>query len=291
MLVLAVAALGWSEGQADTKERVTIRMFTTDAGVPVPTGVDPSDNWLVNILEKYANVDLVLEIPAYQDLTTKLRLLLASQNLPDIVRGTSQTDMDKAADDGAFIDLEKYYNKSTLMQKAVAKPLADMARSPKGLLYGIPCLNTAALGDLVNVVRLDFLDKYGKKPGTVEEWIDFVRWYHANYPNAVPMTTRIGTDNIWWTGEVFFLWYGVRPYNFSIRGGKVVRDFTLPEFREPLAHFRQMYAEGIYDKEFMNNQTTVWVNKLYGKDVVMFSYMNYQVAQNAYIFNQNFAPR
>jgi len=43
--------------------------------------------------------------------------------------------MDKAADDGAFVDLEKYYNKSTLMQKAVAKPLADGRRQSARLKY------------------------------------------------------------------------------------------------------------------------------------------------------------
>jgi ABC-type glycerol-3-phosphate transport system substrate-binding protein len=290
ILAVALAAPAWSSGSEEvtSKERVTIRMFTTDAGVPVPQGVDISNNWFINILEDYANVDLILEVPEYQDLTTKLRLLLASQNLPDIVRGTSVADMDKAADDGAFVDLQKYYDKSPVMQKWVTPALADMARSPKGLLYGMPQLNLATLGDMVNVTRGDFVAKYGKMPKTVEEWVEFLRWAKKTYPNSYPITTRIGTDNIWWTGETFFYWYGLRVYDFSIRGGHVVQDFTLPEFKEPLAIFQKMYAENVYDKEYMSNQTTQWVNKIYGKDVVLWSYMNYQVAQYAYTFSTNF---
>jgi putative aldouronate transport system substrate-binding protein len=290
ILAVALAAPAWSSSQSEaaSTERVTIRMFTTDAGVPVPQGVDPSDNWFIKILEDYANVDLILEIPEYQELTTKLRLLLASQNLPDIVRGTSTSDMDKAAEDGAFVDLQKYYDKSPVIQKYITPALADMARSPKGLLYGMPSLNLVTLGDMVNVTRGDFVEKYGKMPTTVDEWADFLRWAKKTYPNSYPITTRIGTDNVWWTGETFFYWYGLRVYNFSLRNGHVVRDFTLPEYREPLAIFQKLYAEGVYDKEYMSNQTTQWVNKIYGKDVVLWSYMNYQICQYAYTFSTNF---
>lgn len=286
---LAVAPV-WAKGsgEAAATEKVTLRMFTTDAGVPVPQGVDISDNWFIKILEDYANVDLILEVPAYADYTTKLRLLLASQNLPDIVRGTSVADTDKAADDGAFVDLQKYYDKSAVMQKIVTPALADMARSPKGLLYGMPSINLVTLGDMVNVTRGDFVQKYGKMPKTVEEWVAFLQWAKKTYPNSYPITTRIGTDNVWWTGETFFYWYGLRVYDMSIRGGHVVQDFTLPEFKEPLAIFQKLYGENVYDKEYMSNQTTQWVNKIYGKDVVLWSYMNYQICQYAYTFSTNF---
>ncbi len=176
MLVLAVAALGWSEGQADTKERVTLRMFTTDAGVPVPQGVNPSDNWFVNIVEKYANVDLVVEIPAYQDAHHQAA---AAARLAEPARHRarpSTVDMDKAADDGAFLDLEKYYNKSTLMQKVVTKDLVDMARSPKGLLYGIPALNTRRSATSSTSCARDFYGQYGKKADHRRGVNEFLRW-------------------------------------------------------------------------------------------------------------------
>ncbi len=289
LLVLVAAALGWSEAGAESKERVTLTMFSTDSGVPVPQGIDPSDNWFVKIIEDYANVDLVLEIPVYQDVTTKLRLLLASRNLPDIVHGFGVADMDAAAKDGAFLDLEKYYNKSTLMQSFVTKDLANMARSPEGLLYGMPGLNTQALGDPINSLRGDVMDKYGKMPTTVDEYNEFLRWYRKTYPDAVPFTLRISATDIWFCGESVFLWWGLRPYAFTVRGGKLVRDFTLPEYVEVLELYNQWYKEGILDKDFMSNSVvTNWINKIYGKSVTLWSYANWQIAFNGYTFNQNF---
>lgn len=289
LLVLVAAALGWSTGSADTKERLTLTMFSTDSGVPVPQGIDPSDNWFIKLIEDYANVDLVLEIPVYQDVTTKLRLLLASRNLPDIVHGFGVADMDAAAKDGAFIDLEKYYNKSGLMQKWVTKDLANMARSPEGLLYGMPGINTQALGDPINALRGDVIDKYGKLPTTVDEYNEFLRWYHKNYPDQVPFTLRISATSIWFCGESAFLWWGLRPYDFTVRGGKLVRDFTLPEYVKPLELMNQWYKEGIFDQDFMSNSVVSnWVNKLYGKGVALWSYANWQIAFNGYTFNQNF---
>src|SRR5512143_2402999 len=84
---LLTLSLAWSSGQSDagasSGQRVKITMFMGNSGVAQPAGVDPSNNWAINIIEKYANVDLEVEIPNYQDFPTKMNLLLASGNLPD----------------------------------------------------------------------------------------------------------------------------------------------------------------------------------------------------------------
>jgi len=86
-----IAAMGaWASGGGESvaaAERVTLHMFMGNSGVPHPEGLDPNDNWFCKIIEDYANVDLIYEVPAYQDFVTKLNLLLASGNLPDIVHG------------------------------------------------------------------------------------------------------------------------------------------------------------------------------------------------------------
>ncbi len=74
-------------GARSAGKRVKLTMFMGNSGLAQPTGVDPSNNWAINVIEDYANVDLELEIPAYNDFPTKLNLLLASGNLPDIVHG------------------------------------------------------------------------------------------------------------------------------------------------------------------------------------------------------------
>ena len=84
--LLFVASFSWAAGagEAAATERVTIHMFMGNSSLAHPADLDPSDNWAINVVEDYANVDLIVEVPNYQEWATKHRLLLASGNLPDI---------------------------------------------------------------------------------------------------------------------------------------------------------------------------------------------------------------
>jgi putative aldouronate transport system substrate-binding protein len=291
-LALMLAANAWTAGQSDagaTSERLTLTMFMSNAGVPHPEGLDPSDNWALKIVEDYANVDLILEVPAYQDFPTKLNLLLASGNLPDIVHGYSPTEMNQAADAGAFIDLKKLYDASPVMQKVVPAEALELARSPGGKYWAIPRMNSGQLSGQTNAVRLDLWEQYngGKNPGTVEGWMDYLRWIKRTIPDSIPLTGRQVGENIWNSQDTFFIWYGVQPYRFRVQGGQVIHEFTLPAYAEAVGVFRQLYADGVLDKEFAANPTPQWVNKLYGRNVGMFTYPAHQILLNAASFNKN----
>ena len=285
LLVLAVAALGWSEGQTDTKERVTIRMFTTDSGVPVPQGVDPSDNWLVNILEEYANVGpdpRDPRVPGPHDQTAAAaRLAEPAGHRARHLDGRHGQGRRRRRVRGPREVLRQVHGHA---EERSPGPRGHGAQ-PQGPALRHARLNTATLGDMVNVdarrlhreVRQEAHDRrgVGRLPALDQEDLPELGPHHHAHRHGQRLVDRRDLLPL------------VRPagYDFSIRGGHVVRDFTLPEYTRAHRHLPQMYAEGMYDKEFMNNQTTVWVNKIYGKDVVLWSYMNYQVAQYGYTFS------
>ena len=282
LLALCLTPLSWSsaESEAAAEETVTIHMFMGNSGVPHPADVDPSSNWAIDVVEKLANVDLILEVPNYQDFATKINLLLASGNLPDIVHGWQKADLENAADAGAFIDHKPYYDNSPIMQARVSQLAFDLAATPNGLHFAMPMVMSAREPGWGNLVRYDLLEEYngGEFPGTIDGYLDFLRWVRDTYEGSTPLSSRLAWGGrLFATADAFFLWYGVPPYGTRIQDGTVHHNFTLPAMKEALKLWRQVFEEGILDPEFATSDTAAWVQKRSERQVSMFSNATDQV--------------
>ncbi|WP_379186643.1 extracellular solute-binding protein [Paenibacillus solisilvae] len=233
----------------------------SNSGLAYPDGVDPSNNPYINIIENYANVDLQMDVPGYQDFKTKLDLLLASGKLPDIVHSTYPDDMNKAGDQGAFIDLKSYYDKSPVIQKYITPQMMELAKSPSGHYYRIPMAWDKGPQGSGVLVRYDLVQKYnnGKWPESVDEWIAMMRKMHQAEPNSLVMSNRvINTTGLAYGGTPIYSWYGALPYQIRVQDGKVMSTFTLPEYRAATIVMKQLYDEGILDKEFATKDLDGW---------------------------------
>jgi hypothetical protein len=255
------------------EERIKLKMFMGNSGLPYPAGVDASNNDFIKIVEDYANVDLELEVPNYEDFQTKFQLLLSSNNLPDIVHTYYTADAYKAADQGAFIDLKSYYDKSTAIQKYITSTMMEDAKSASGHYYRIPMAWDKSPDGFGNWTRKDMIDKYngGKMPETVDEWVAYLKVIKKTFPNSTPLTARGGGLNAFSFGYTFFKWYGAMPYYYRVTNGKVVSTFTLPEYKACVELFKQLYKEGILDKEFITNDYDKFSAKVQNNQVVLFS--------------------
>jgi putative aldouronate transport system substrate-binding protein len=210
VMVLALfTATVWAEGgqeQRTATVKPVVNMFMGNSGVPQPSGTDPSDNWAINIVEEYAGVDLVLEIPGYQDFTTKLNLLLASGSLPDVVHGYG-AELTKAGDAGAFTNLKPFYDRSGQMQKVVTPIQMDLAKSQvTGRWWAVPMTATGLESGNGSIIRWDLLEQYngGRFPDTVEGYIDFLRWVKNNIPDSIPLSGQTSGDRLFVISETFF---------------------------------------------------------------------------------------
>ncbi|WP_409345177.1 extracellular solute-binding protein [Paenibacillus sp. MBLB4367] len=249
-----------------------MKMFMGNSGIPHPEGVDPSNNPYINIVKEYANVDLELEVPNSTDFKTKFNLMLSSGNLPDIVHTFYPTEAYQRADEGAFIDLKSYYDKSPVVQKYITPEMMEIAKSTSGHYYRIP-MSWASVpqGDGV-IMRYDLVSKYnnGKIPETVEEWIELLRKIKKAEPDSIPLSNRVVNEMaITYTGLPFFYWYGAKPFTYRVEGGKAVSTFTLPEYKAAVQVMKQLYDEGILDKEFATTDTPKYVDKLKNRNVVL----------------------
>lgn len=276
----ALSSWGAAASEAAADETVTIRMFMGNSGIPHPADVDPSSNWALDVVEELANVDIILEVPNYQDFATKINLLLASGNLPDIVHGWQKADLENAADAGAFIDHQPYYDDSPIMQARVSQLAFDLAATPNGLHFAIPMVMSARDPGWGNLVRYDLLEEYngGEFPGTIDGYLDFFRWVRDTYADSTPLSSRLAWGGrLFATADTLFLWYGVPPYGTRIENGAVQHNFTLPAMKEALKLWRQVFEEGILDPEFATSDTAAWVQKRRERHVSMFSNATDQV--------------
>jgi putative aldouronate transport system substrate-binding protein len=257
---------------AKTEEkRIKMSMFMNNSGIVHPEGVDPSNNPYINIVEDYANVDLELEVPNYTDFKTKFNLMLSSGNLPDILHTVYPDETNQRGDEGAFLDLKAFYDKSPILKKYITPEMMEMAKSSSGHYYRIPMSWTSVpQGDGV-MVRYDLVVKYngGKWPETVEEWIELLRKIKKDDPNSLPMTNRVVNEfGIAYGGLPIFYWYGARPNSYRIDGGKVVSTFTLPEYKAAVGVMKQLYDEGLLDKEFATTDGAKWSEKKKNRNVL-----------------------
>ena len=283
-LVCSVALAGCSGGKEEnaqgtdgsgtkTAERVKLKMFMGNSGMAHPDGVDPSNNPYINFIKDKAGVDLELEVPGYQDFKTKFNLMLSSGTLPDLVHTWYPTDAYVSADQGAFLDLKKFYDQSDVVKKVITPEMMEMAKSPSGHYYRIPMRNTSAPQGSGVAVRYDLLVKYnnGKYPETLDQWIDLMRRIHAAEPNSIVMSNRVANQDtaLGFGGLPIFAWYGALPYQYRVQGGKVYSTFQLPEYRAAVETMKQLYDEGILDKEFATNDNAKYGDKKTNKNVLL----------------------
>lgn len=242
------------------EQKVTLSMIMSDSGVKMPSGFDPNNNAYINIVEKYANVELKVEIPPYADFLTRLQLVLASGNMPDVIHTTgtwSGTPTYNAADEGAFLDLKPYYDKSQVVKKYITPEMMAYAAKVTGKNYYIPGSNLTTPKGRGPLGRYDLIAKYNKGvwPESIDEWIAFAREVKKNIPNALIFTGRTSGNTLFSFGsDAFFGWYGVAPTNsYQVRDQKVVNIFTLPEYREAVTVYRSLFNEGLLDQEFSSS--------------------------------------
>lgn len=256
----------------NSKKTETLTMVMSNSGLTVPDGVDVSNNEFINIVKKYANVDLKISEPSYQDFETKITLMLSSGNIPDIVHTYLNTDADKKGDEGAFIDLKSYYDKSKMIQKYITPQMMELAKSASGHNYRIPMAYDQAPQGSWIVARGDLVKKYNnnKFPTSVDEWLNLFRAEKKADPKSMPLSNRItGDQGINYGGAVIYDMFGANPYGTRIQNGKVISNFSLPECKKATQIMKQMYDEGILDKEFATNDDSKWFAKKKNNNVIV----------------------
>ncbi|MBW7454876.1 extracellular solute-binding protein [Paenibacillus sepulcri] len=224
------------------------------------TGETLTDNrWTRMFKEKVGvTVEYKMLAPDTTSYDQKLKLSMASGDLPDIFQVDQPADMKQLMDAGAVEEMGPLYDQyASPLLKSIIESETDRIFEPvtsDSKRYGIPLKMPSTNGYNHLWIREDWLTKLGlSRPKTMDDVLAIARAFAKNDPdgNGQDDTFGLEIDNDFRYNMQGLFWaYNAYPLNWIEKDGKVDRGVVQPEMKEPLALLQTMFKEGLLDKEF-----------------------------------------
>lgn len=227
---------------------LTIRMTLNFDGKEVPK----KDNEVETAIEQYTNTSLELTHLSSNDFCTKLPVMLASGELPQVIASCgapNQSYLISAARGGTFWDIttliQDYPNLSSMPELVYENVSID------GKLYGIPRFRP--ISRFTYGYRQDWLENLGlNEPKTTEEFYNMLKAFTEDDPDQNGNKDTFGLSLIINNNSLspdFGLIFGA-PNNWGVVDGKFVKAEETDEYFEGLKFMKRLYDEGLINSDF-----------------------------------------
>lgn len=223
------------------------------------------------------------------------RIVLAytSGNLPDIFMGMAPFGYSSHwnyIQQGMIQPLDDYIDQFAPNIKRLAdeNALFDYySRAKDGKIYMIPMVNEERNPFIYESLFINktWLDNLGlKMPTTTDELEKVLRAFKNNDPNGNGLNDEIplllSSANM--TGLVpgcLFGPFGIAAYGGSVgtqidENGKVVNNYTSDNYRDALIYYRDLYQDGLIDKEWFSNTEETVARKLQSSTVTVGAFVS-----------------
>jgi putative aldouronate transport system substrate-binding protein len=238
------------------------------AGNNLPEGDTLEDNDYLSYVEKKLNIkiDYEFSVEDAEGYKQKVNLAIASDQIPDVMI-VNESQFKQLAESDMLADLTEAYEKS-------ASPLIKdyyesfdgrvLERTTiDGKLMALPDTVIAGTHQLL-WVRKDWLEKLGlDTPSTIEELKEVTKAFVEEDPDGNGKDDTVGLlgdptvtlDGGFFTFDpVFAAYHSFPKYWIKDQSGEVTYGSITPETKDALAELREMYANGIIDKEFVTRK-------------------------------------
>lgn len=201
-------------------------------------------------LSKRTGVNIEYMHPSAGNATESINLMIASNNLPDIMENNWVTGYKggavKAINEGVILDIAPYKEYAPALFKIFEEnPDYDkMAKTDEGQYYGFPLIMSSprlciSVGP---AVRMDWLRELGMDaPETIDEWEKILTAFKEKDGVTAPLSLKYVSLN------QFFNFLGASGKNY-IKDGKVVYGPAQPEFKRALTIAADWFKKGLLDK-------------------------------------------
>ncbi|WP_413377418.1 extracellular solute-binding protein [Alkalihalobacillus sp. 1P02AB] len=254
------------EGEELVQELRTIEIVVNNYGRSFPSGMDEGNNPYLDFIEENTNLEVNVQIPPAEGYMERLNVLMAGNDLPDMIYSPDATWFVNYVNQNALTDLTEVVEQygQNLLELIPAE--AWEAVTIDGKVYAIPHILQEA-GTEIIYVRQDWLDELGlEQPETLDEYVEVLRAFKESYNN----TGYIMTDALGRIAPILGA-FGVQRNQWVESDGELVYSSTTPEMKEALSFLADMYEEGILDKEFPSNNLTVLGEKVANDRTGLFS--------------------
>ncbi len=229
---------------------------------------DFNENAFTQWMEEKSGLDLQIEVVNSTDAQTKLNLVLASGDLPDVLLGFPMTPslLAQQGAEGTFValnDLMAKYGFETKRVFEVERPqLLPLNTSPDGNIYGLPEINECFhcfLSQKLWVYK-PWLDKLSiAVPTTTDEFAAMLKAFKEQDPNGngiadeVPFSGSVEGLGGWHNSvdqnlmNAFVFYDRIQHDRLLLIDGKVQAAYAQPGYAEGLRFLNRLYTEGLVD--------------------------------------------
>ncbi|WP_410513660.1 extracellular solute-binding protein [Paenibacillus sp. BR2-3] len=251
-------------GKYETPVTINIA-YSVDPNFKSAKGETPENNVWKTAIKENLGIDLQIAWQvAKENFDQKMNLAIASNDLPDAMI-VNQVQLNQMVKAGEIEDLtDEYNNYASPAVKKIIESTNGLAMSQAtfdGKIMGVPSVTAQDFSWLW--IRQDWLDKLGlQPPQTVEDLEKVAKAFVEQDPDGNGKADTIGIA----AGTGLFNDFTQGPPNFDFAAifsaynshpgfwmkdadGKPVYGSIQPETKTALAKLREMYAQGLIDKE------------------------------------------
>ncbi len=269
LVALIALSLPTLSATAETTEPIEIT-----AVLQINPEVVLENNPVIQYIEEHLGIRLLIEAPPLSSYGDRVKMLVATGDMPDLVHYGSDTAAKAWAEDGLLLDLtdiiDQYPNMAANHSK---EQLGDCEFLGDGRVYGLPRANSYdKWGFLINK---RWLEKVGKEvPTTVEEFIDVCRAFTFEDPDGNGQNDTFGTSfgasqtsmdsGIWHLrNDYLSMAYSISSWHHGMpdADGSAKLRALKSKYPEYMQLLRSLYEEGIIDREFVTHKADEAVEK------------------------------
>nr|AYQ75394.1 extracellular solute-binding protein [Cohnella candidum] len=251
-----------SASPADDKP-ITFTFFDKNVG-------DAFNNPVAQEITKRTGVSLEIQQPTGNP-SEKLNLMLASNDLPDLMSIGRGDILDKYIAAGALLPLNDLIDQYGPHIKEMYGDMLNKTRSADGKNYYLANWYGLEQYPIFGfLMRMNVLEELGAgdkinngQPFTQQEFVDLLKKYQEKYPTvngkkAYPFT--FNGENIGAVKGTFKGMYGMMPYYEN--NGQLQSEVKDPKFIEMIKFMNSLYTQGFIDPEWATNKTQQYEQKL-----------------------------
>lgn len=238
----------------------TLTMFASLDPNATIVVTDYNDNTFFQELEKRTGVHIEWQLSSSADVTTNFNLMIASNQLPDLVSGAQNYSdgLDAGIDDGYYLDLTDKVDEYMPHYQAVRKANHDVeidTMTDSGRIPGIYQIFTETQGPFLGMqVRQDWLDKCGlDTPVTFDDWEEMLTVFKDEMGAYAPLSlTFNGFDNV--TGGMA-AGFDVKADFQLDETGKVIYGPYSENWKAYVTKMHDWFEKGLIDPDFMTQDS------------------------------------
>lgn len=242
---------------------------------------DASDVWFLKYLDwwlkeqGWTNVTIK---PTQLSESTQLKLMLATDSLPDLMLGVGMSASDAViygTGEGMILDWTTYMNEENMpnLMNRIRSDVLNAITAPDGGVYGLPYIKSTdvsfkgpssdfGMSDRM-FVHQAWLDKVGKEvPTTLEELIDLLRAFKEveleSGEEVVPLSNANKfLEKYIWTGLGYYGSSGMftTGEQIAIKNEQICLPAYTEDYRYYVTLMNQLYTEGLISPDFFTMDT------------------------------------